>query len=103
MADEADTGEYVHAFLPPLPAATTTGIPTSLALSTALFKSIAFCSVPRDIFITIGTLGSFCFRYITYSKAAIMSLKRDLPSAPKTFNANRFTSFATLYVLPPDQ
>jgi hypothetical protein len=47
-------------------------------------------------------LDSFSFRYITYSNAAIMSLKRDLPSAPKTFIATKVTSFATPYVLPPD-
>ena len=62
IADEADAGEYVHAFLPPFPAATTTGIPAFVALSTALFNSIAFRSVPRDMLTTIGTLGSFFFR-----------------------------------------
>lgn len=103
IADEADAGEYVQAFLPPFPAATTIGIPAFVALSTALFNNIAFRSVPRDMLTTIGTLGSFFFRYITYSNAAMMSLKRDLPSAPKTFNATRFTSFATPYVLPPVQ
>jgi hypothetical protein len=102
IAVEADAGEYVQAFFPPFPAATTTGIPALVASSTAALRSIAFRSVPRDKFTTIGILGSFCFRSITYSNAAIMSLNLDVPSLPKTFRATSFTSFATPYVLPPD-
>ena len=97
IAEGARDGLPKQAFPPSLPAATTTGMPASVAAATAA-SSASDGSPPRLMLITEGPTG-LC--WTTQSSAAITSVVLPEPLQSSTRTGVSVTPLATPYVRPP--